>query len=272
MGSYISLLLTLALASSTPSYPQVAGIQVAGVHFKSNVPVPEAVLRDCADELRSRHFDGADWPDEARERAKFCFQKYGFFKVELEVKPQSLPEKHGTHRYNLVFAVSPGQEYKLGQISFQGEHLFSDSELRPLFSGKQGEVFNREKIADGLDKMRQLYSRNGYINFTPVPETTVDDTQSVINLQISIDEGRQYRVQGIIFSGVSRQDAERLSDRLELKVGDVFNGTKITEFFDRNRRLLPKHASPENSLLMERTDQKGLVYLKFDLVPNGYLR
>lgn len=67
--------------------------------------------------------------------------------------------------------------------------MFPAGELRPQFPIAAGEIFNTAKIRQGLDALRKTYASNGYVDFTPVPVTIVDDKDRTVSLQIDLQEG-----------------------------------------------------------------------------------
>ncbi len=49
-----------------------------------------------------------------------------------------------------------------------------------MFPIKDGDVFDRDKIAKGLDNLRKAYGQLGYINYTSVPEPTFDEEKKLV--------------------------------------------------------------------------------------------
>lgn len=44
-----------------------------------------------------------------------------------------------------------------------------------------------------LDQMHSAYVERRYLNFTSIPNTTIDDSHHVISVLIDCDEGKQFR-------------------------------------------------------------------------------
>jgi outer membrane protein assembly factor BamA len=66
--------------------------------------------------------------------------------------------------------VRKNPQYRLGRIIFKNIRVFLDSaKLRDLFPVKDGEIFDREKIAEGLENLRTVSGEYGYINYIGVP-------------------------------------------------------------------------------------------------------
>lgn len=105
--------------------------------------------------------------------------------------------------------MDEGEQYRLKEISFKDERAFSEEELRRQFQIVDGDIFDVEKIRQGLDKMRKLYANCGYINFSPVPDTAAGDQAATVSLTIDIDEGMQFRIGSLILDGAEARPGAR---------------------------------------------------------------
>ena len=65
---------------------------------------------------------------------------------------------------------------------------------------QDGDVATREKIAKGLEDLRFAYGEKGYLNFTCIPDTILDDETNALELNIDLDEGGQFTFADLIVS------------------------------------------------------------------------
>lgn len=162
--------------------------------------------------------------EEASERLRAAYQTNGYFKAEVEDRLVAA-ETGYPRQYDLVLrVVRQGQQYRTGDIHFVRATQSSEPELRDLFPIQRGEIFSREKIAKGLENLRRLYGAQGYINFTPFPNTQFDEINGTVNLEVDIDEGRQFRVRSLEVLGVPPETKELILQELNVKPGDVYTG------------------------------------------------
>jgi outer membrane protein assembly factor BamA len=119
-------------------------------------------------------------------------QDNGYFKAVLKPSSRQLPDKHGTHQFVITFDILAGPQYRTGQVGFRNNHVFSEEELRSMFKVASGDVFNPAKIRQGLDQMHSAYVARRYLDFTSVPDATIDDVHHVIGLVIACEEGKQF--------------------------------------------------------------------------------
>src|SRR4029079_17937308 len=88
---------------------------------------------------------------------------------------------------------------------------------------KQGDPFSTEKLQKGFEELRKLYGRFGYINFLVEPEPEPIPGTDKINLTLRFDEGNQFCVRRIDFSGNTTTRDKVIRRELLIDEGDPFN-------------------------------------------------
>jgi len=175
------------------------------------------------------------------ERLRDGFQQAGYFKA-LPGDGISLQELQGTptlKRFAVKVTVNPGEQYRLDHFAFTGGTVFSDTDLRATVPLVDGEIFNVEKMREALKNLRDKYGSQGYINFTPVPNTEIDDEKKRITITFDLDEGEQFRVGRLIFDGPEPCPGEyaKLVDAWAPYVGRVWNRELFQRWTETMQRL-----------------------------------
>jgi outer membrane protein insertion porin family len=126
---------------------------------------------------------------------------------------------------DIVVPVEEGRQYRLHKINFQGVKLFRTPEtlMKPLFGMQEGDIFSTAKLRKGLENMRKLYGEFGYIDFVPEPSFDVIPNSTNIDLTLTADEGHQFFVRRIDFSGNVTTRDKVIRRELLLDEGDMFN-------------------------------------------------
>jgi outer membrane translocation and assembly module TamA len=94
-----------------------------------------------------------------------------------------------------------GAVYRLEDLRFTNAREFSPNEIRALFPIRLGDVFSRKLIASGLENMKHLYGKKGYLLFTSVPDIKIDEQKKTIALNVNADEGPVFHVGVLIVEG-----------------------------------------------------------------------
>lgn len=131
---------------------------------------------------------------------------------------------------DLSISVDEGRQYHLNKIAFQGVKLFKTPEslMAPLFQMKEGDVFSTAKLRKGLENLSKLYGEFGYIDFVAEPAFEPQPNTDKIDLTLSFDEGKQFFVRRIDFSGNTTTRDKVIRRELLIDEGDMFN-TRLWE-------------------------------------------
>ena len=126
---------------------------------------------------------------------------------------------------DLTIPIEEGKQYKLRNVSFEGVKLFKTPEalMRPLFRMGPGDVFQADKLRKGLEMMRKWYGTFGYIDFVPEPYPEFIPNTDQVDLKITADEGKQFFVRRIDFSGNTTTRDKVIRRELLLDEGEMFN-------------------------------------------------
>jgi outer membrane protein insertion porin family len=128
-------------------------------------------------------------------------------------------------RADVTVPVEEGRLYKIRNWNYVGVKLFRVPEsLTPqLFKMAPGDVFSTAKFRKGIDAMRELYGQFGYIDFVPDPFPEPIPGTDQIDITINVDEGKQFFVRRIDFSGNTTTRDKVIRRELLLDEGDLFN-------------------------------------------------
>ena len=224
-------------------------VKVGKIIFEGNKHVKSRILRSAMKNLKpigvphsiflenllSRTYDATKL-EEDTERVRAEFQNRGYFKVLVqEPKTQIHDTGHqGFHipliqsgpgkAVDITMPIDEGDKYTLGEITFKNNKAVPDAaRLRPLFPIKDGDIFDRSKIAKGIDTLQKAYGQLGYINFTAIPNTTFDEEKKRVLLDIDVDEGKQFYVRRIEFQGNTTTRDKVIRREIVLEEGQVYN-------------------------------------------------
>ncbi len=180
-----------------------------------------------------------DDSDEMGERVRALFQDRGYFLVELKSVKFKAGDPLGVPKPVTIEAeVAEGLQFRVGEITFLGYRAFSPDKLREEFPLKIGAVFERSKVASGLEHLRKLYARAGYLDYVAIPETTAG-SNATMKLSLTIDEGPQYHLDKVEFVG-KKEMVSRLQVQWKPEQGSVCDVTYLDQYIESNRDLLPQ--------------------------------
>lgn len=266
----VALNVFLLAATTVAQEPTVKDrVVVAVLELTGTAHVSAADLDDIAAEVKGQPYRESH-ENEIGERIQYGFQERGYFKAVVHDPNISNAGKIGGENAVVVAAkVDDGQQYRLATITFanEGATEFNAQQLRGVFAIADGNLFNVEKIRQGLDDLRRLYASHGYINFTPVPNVESDDEAATVTLRIDLDEGRQFHLGGLVLDGEEPHagDGAKLLDAWKAMEGGVYDGTKIEQWWQLAAAMLPPGARLEQMLGLKQAAESATVtgYLQF---------
>jgi outer membrane protein insertion porin family len=173
------------------------------------------------------------------EKVRELYQNHGYF---FATPGEPVAKMHDTaHHWPFFFwswghgkavdvtiPVDEGQQYKLGKFNIRGNKLFKTKQLMPILGMKTGDVFDVSKMRKAIDNLTKLYGEFGYINFVATPDPEPNRTRHEVNLTFDFDEGHQFTVHRIEFSGNTKTRDKVIRRELLVNEGQMFN----TRFWD----------------------------------------
>jgi outer membrane protein assembly factor BamA len=246
--------------------PSGPGISITNVTFSGFIQMPVSDQEEIANSIKQQSYayplDGM--VEEVLERVKAGWQNHGYFKVEVNGDAKTLATSAPSIQIALFVHVEEGAQYHLGGITFRNNKMLSNATiLRDEFPIKDGEIFSRQKITEGLENLRRVYGEYGYINYTGVPSTTFNDEKRRAYLEIDVDEGKQFIVSRINVGGIGGLPLHQAMKEFAIRPGDVYNSRLWELSLRRVASLFPDCTcrSDQQKQLDERT---GTVALKMN--------
>ncbi len=223
--------------------------------------------------------------EEDTERVRAEFQNRGYFKALVQDPTTTIHDSghKGFHipllqsgpgkAVDIKMTIDEGEKYTLGGITFKNNKAIQNTKaLRALFPMKDGDTFDRSKVAKGLENLRKAYGDYGYINFTAIPDTRFDESKKQVYLDIDLDEGKQFYVRRIEFAGNTTTRDKVIRREILLQEGQVYN-ERLWEFSLQRLNQLNyfEQLKPEDPNVTERhlDEKNGTVDLTLKVREKG---
>jgi outer membrane protein insertion porin family len=168
------------------------------------------------------------------EKVRELYQNDGYF-YALPEEPK-MKMKNTAHHWPFFFwswghgkavdvtiPVEEGKQYRLGKFNIRGNKLFKTKQLEPILGMKTGDVFDVSKMRKAIDNLTKLYGEFGYINFVATPDPEPNRNKQVVNLTLDFDEGHQFFIHRIEFSGNTKTRDKVIRRELLVNEGQMFD-------------------------------------------------
>ncbi len=185
-----------------------------------------------------------------------------FSRGQYGTRVTSSVEELDGNRVNVDIKVAEGAVAKISHVSIVGNSAFDEETLLNLLdSGVAGinpfssrDEYSRAKLAADTEQLRAWYLDRGYLRFDILStQVTISPDKQDINVTINIDEGAQYRVGKVTFSG-NKLDLtdEKLSSLVAFEEGETYS-----------RKLLTR----SNTAIVEELGNGGYAFATVDVLP-----
>lgn len=206
---------------------------------------------------------------------------YRFAQAEYSLEPVAEGE------LRVVFTIDEGDRVRIGDIRFEGNTVFREARLRwEMKNTKESgvitrmfkkDIYNPAKLAEDLDKVRDVYREAGYKNVvvgepriqvrTANPNAAQDQQKRRLVITVPIEEGNRWRfgevrVEGNeIFKEAALKGAFRYRPGEWLRSKRIEEGVKAIQDIYHNTGYIQAQVTPE---LVEVSDEAADVVVHVD--------
>jgi outer membrane protein insertion porin family len=185
------------------------------------------------------------------ERIKDVYRRAGRAAASVTARTVELPNG----RVDVVFTIDEGEKTGVKAINFVGNQVYSSAKLRDLMETtemnflsfiKTSDVYDPDRIAADLERIRRFYLKNGYADFRVIgSDAQFDPAQGGYIITITVEEGVQYTVSGVrVESHLPDVDSASLQPLLRISPGEVYNGDLVQKTVDALTKEVGKHGYP----------------------------
>lgn len=206
---------------------------VAEVHFVKNDVIASTALQNriagaaigsIYDEEKFRQILTANIRPmyEARGRIRVSFPK-------ITTEPVV-----GVNGLKVTVEVSEGEPYTLGEVTVESGGAPAQ-ELLKAGALKAGDIANFDEINAGIERMKQVVRRHGYLNAKSSVERRHNDEKKTVDLAVSFDPGQRFVFGKLHIAGLDILTEPHIRKIWAIKEGEPFNPDYPELFMSRLR-------------------------------------
>ncbi|HXI59433.1 MAG TPA: outer membrane protein assembly factor BamA [Polyangia bacterium] len=210
-----------------------AKVEVRRVNFVGNSAVTDQELRDVIvtheGSVLSVLNQAGTYREDVFQRDLLVLQAYYWDRGYVQVKVGSpllelSPDKQSMY---ITITIDEGPQYRLGSIDVQGDLLESKDFFLRRVSVKPGEIFNRSKLSEDLQRLTDFYKDRGFAYVNASPSTPVNDKTRTVDVIFEIQKGEPVSFDRINIRGNSKTRDKVIRREMRIIEGDPYNQTLI---------------------------------------------
>lgn len=168
---------------------------------------------------------------------------------------------------DVYISVEEGKKYFIKDISWVGNTKYSTQQLNNILGIYPGEVYNQKllnkRLSEDDDAVSNYYMNQGHLFYRVIPiEKSIEGDS--INLELSMFEGPQARINKVVINGNDRLYEKVIRRELRIRPGDLFSKDDLM----RSLREIAQsgHFNPENMQPdISPNQENGTVDIALDL-------
>lgn len=223
-------------------------IQIRNFEFQGAAETDIPALKAASQRLASREYSRTLLNALVQKQLLPVYYARGYLKAAFAapqakvVKEPSTETEEGGRNLTIVdviFAVTPGSQYKLKALEWSGNHEFSTEVLQKMVRAEPGQPANTIRIADNLKDIQKLYGSHGYVTALITPETQFDDAAATVSIRLEVKEGYEFHMGELEFRGLDNSLTAKLRNAWKIQPGDVYDSTYLSDYLPIAHKLLP---------------------------------
>ena len=221
-----------------------AKAKIKNIEFTGNEKFTDGKLRGTMKTLKPAGFWNLSWlggkstytedkwvePDKGgRARLQEFYLNRGYVTATIGEPQITYADKPGGSKKKpvkwatLTIPVTEGDEYRLGDLKFDGMTIVKEEYARSLFKMAPGDVYEEKQFKKAYDKLRDAYGSLGYFQWTVLTDRKPDPEKKTVDVTVRMDEDKQYFVSKIRFTGNDTTRDKVIRREVYMNEGDVFN-------------------------------------------------
>ena len=239
------LLLLAVLITEIPAFAQ-NGVRLKDVRIGGNVRVEEDGIR-----LHVKIRPGDPVNATLIEQDVRAIFRMGFFDdVQAELSSDNV----------LTYAVK--EKPYIRDVRIQGLSQVARDKVETALGVTKGTILDRSKVSDGVDKVRKLFTEQGYVN-AAVDFAIAEESNNQVAVVLDIVEGSRLLIKRISFEGNKAFSEGELKDLLSTKEEWIFSyftnrGVLDRDILTNDVAILANHYN-DNGYVENRIDEPLIV-------------
>ena len=220
-----------------------AKVKIQRVEFVGNNNIPSKELKKIIGTqegsllsfLTGRGTFAQEMFEQDLQRLEFYYNTKGFAEVRFDQPIVSLSRDRKF--IQIVITVHEGPQYKVGEVSVEGDLLFAKEELMKGLALKSGEIFNAMNVQKDAMALSDKYKDLGYAFATVGNATNFRRDELLLDFTYVLQKGEKARFGRIEIIGNEGTRDWTIRREMRIYEGDLYNETKLRASEARIRRL-----------------------------------
>ena len=210
-----------------------AKVEVRRVNFVGNKAITDQELREVVvtreGNILSLLTQAGTYREDVFQRDLVLLQAHYWDRgyVQVKVGTPSLELSPDKRSLYITINIEEGPRYRLGKVDIRGDLLETREFFLSRVTVKTGDIFNRSKLSDDLQKLTDYYKDRGYAYVNATPSTPVDEKHLTVDVTFEIQKGEMVHFERINIRGNSKTRDKVIRRELRIIEGEPYSQSKL---------------------------------------------
>jgi len=186
------------------------------------------------------------------ERLKYLYKTKGYLQVNL-----GNPEITVSEDKKWIFItikVQEGPQFSINNIFFNGELLFTETEMKEKMQLKPKDTYSEEKLRMDIQQLTEMYQDKGYAFANVLRNLEIVPGENKVDIYFSFEKGKIAYFGKIIVKGNSKTRDKVIRRELRVYEGMMYSGSLLRKSKENVNRL---GFFENNSVIFNTVSPKG---------------
>ncbi len=218
-----------------------AAVLIRRIDFEGATQADAKALQAAVQPLLGQDYDQSFALAFAENNLSPLYWERGYLRVGFDgPKAALLQDAPPATNVVVTIPVREGLQYRLAEIRWSGNSVFSAGDLAKYIHLRSGEPANAVELQRDLESIHDAYGARGYLRAAVESKPTLDDAARAASYALEVHEGDLYRLGRLGITGVDPAHAQALVKICRLRAGDPYNRDYWRTFTSESVRHLPR--------------------------------
>lgn len=169
------------------------------------------------------------------ERLKYFYRMKGYLQINVGTPEITISEDKKW--VFITMKITEGPQFSVNKITFQGEVLFPENDLREKMVLKEQETYSEESLRKDIQLLTELYQDEGYAFANVIRNLNVVPGENKVDVEFSFEKGKIAYFGRIKIKGNPKSRDKVIRREITIREGQKFNGTALRQSRENVQRL-----------------------------------
>jgi len=169
------------------------------------------------------------------ERLKYFYRMKGY--LQINVGTPEITVSEDKKWVFITMKLTEGPQFTVNKITFQGEVLFPETDMREKLTLKENETYSEESLRKDIQLLTEMYQDEGYAFANVIRNLNVVPGENKVDVEFSFEKGKIAYFGRFRVKGNSKSRDKVIRRELLIREGQKFNGTALRQSKENVQRL-----------------------------------